>query len=171
MKKANDVGDTYFMRILVFGVFANKVTGQDTFLLNMRNNMSENCIFDFVVIGHDCIHKEKIKKLGGEIYYVREYWTNPIGYLLDIFSICKMEKATHSVAYINLFSMVHATPIIVCKLLGYKIVLHSHNSSLTRYRTLHNINKRIFGYMKNVIRLACSQVAADFMYKKKANGF
>ena len=156
------------MRVLVFGMSAKKVTGQDTFLMNMRSHMSENCIFDYVVIGDDCIYKEKIKNSGGEIYYVRNYWKAPVGFLIDLWNVCKKERKKHTVAYINLFSMVHAMPIVVCRFLGYNIVLHSHNSSLLRYKILHSINKLVFSHMRNVDRLACSQVAADFMYGKNA---
>lgn len=60
------------MRILTYGMYANKLTGQDTFLINMNEHMSDDCIFDYVVIGNKCMHEDKVKNKRGEIFVKRE---------------------------------------------------------------------------------------------------
>ena len=153
------------MRILTYGLLYNRLSGQDTFLFNMNRNM-ERCSFDYFVLGDYCLHEERIKKDGGKLYLVRNYWKNPIGYIADNYRILKENRSSHDICYFNLFSMVHLTPIVLARLLNYKIVMHSHNSSLERYWTLHRINRFLFGGMKKCTRLACSKKAAEFMYGK-----
>lgn len=154
-------------RILVYGLFADKLTGQDTFLLNMNAFMSSDCIFDYVVMGNACIHEADIRRKGGTIYYIENYWESPIGYIRDVIRIYRSARSSHRTAYFNLFSMVHDIPIIVGKMLGYKIVLHSHNSSIPRLHSLHFFNRFFINhFLKPDKRLACSEVAAQFMFGK-----
>lgn len=154
------------MKILTYGLLYNRLSGQDTFLFNMNKNM-KRCSFDYFVLGEYCLHEERIKNDGGKLYLVRNYWKNPIGYLVDNYRILKENRPTHDICYFNLFSMVHITPIILSRLFNYKIVLHSHNSSLERYWILHYINRFLFKGMKKCTRLACSKKAAEFMYGKR----
>ena len=49
----------FSMRIVTFGIFSNKFSGQDTFLFNMNKHM-KNVTFDYVVVGNSCIHEKTV---------------------------------------------------------------------------------------------------------------
>lgn len=162
-------------RVLTFGMARQRLGGIETFLLNMNKYMSKEVVFDYVIIDgpEECIHKESIEKKNGKVLYVKSYTKNPVKYYLDLTKLVREEKKTHDVAYINLFSMVHILPAIICKSNGYKVVLHSHNSNMHSqnilYRMLHSFNRYLFGGNKRFIRLTCSPKAAEFMFGKGKN--
>lgn len=159
-------------RVLTFGMARQRLGGIETFLLNMNKYMDKEIVFDYVVLEgpEECIHTENIEKRNGKVLYVTSYTKNPLKYYKDLSRLVREEKKTHDVAYVNLFSMVHILPALVCKFNGYKVVLHSHNSNMHSqnfmYRMLHSINKYLFGGNKKFIRLTCSKKAAEFMFGK-----
>lgn len=159
-------------RVLVFGMARQRLGGIETFLLNMNKYMSKEVVFDYVVLDgpEKCIHTESIEQRNGKVLYVKSYTKNIIRYFLNLTKLICDERKTHEVAYINLFSMVHILPALICKFNGYKVVLHSHNSNMHSqniiYRMLHSINRWLFGGNKKFIRLTCSQRAAEFMFGK-----
>ncbi len=154
------------MRIITFGIFSDKLSGQDTFLLNMNEHM-RSVKMDFVVVGSDCIHKDIISSQGSELYYVSDYWKDPVKYISDCRKVLKQNRKTHPIAYFNLFSMVHIIPVIIAKMLKYKVVLHSHNSDIPDKKALHRLNRFLFSSKKGFTRFACSEKAALFMFGKK----
>lgn len=162
-------------RVLVFGLARQRLGGIETFLLNMNEHMSSNVIFDYVVLTgpEECIHTDRIEKRKGKVFYVTSYTKNAIRYFYELNHLVRKEKDTHRIAYINLFSMTHILPAIICYKNGYKIVLHSHNSNMHSrnifYRLLHNINRQLFGSNKNFTKLTCSKKAADFMFGQGKN--
>ena len=58
------------MRILVFGMSSDKFGGIESFLLNMNKFMSEDCVFDYVLLGKSTVFENKIKEKGGREIYV-----------------------------------------------------------------------------------------------------
>lgn len=49
------------MRILVHGLVGTNLGGIETFLLNMNEAMSDECIFDYVIEESKCMHEARIQ--------------------------------------------------------------------------------------------------------------
>ncbi len=144
--------------------------GIETFLLSMNRHMSKDCVFDYVFMEENTIHQAAIEANGGKAICITPIRKNPLKNVTDLIKVLRQNRKDHPVAYFNLFSMVHMVPVLLAKMMGYRIVLHAHNSNLQQkgkvYRWLHNINRRVFGGMK-CLRLTNSEESAAFMYGKK----
>jgi glycosyltransferase involved in cell wall biosynthesis len=160
------------MRVLVHGLVGNNLGGIETYLLNMNDAMSDNCIFDYVVEENICIHAKRIQAKGGKLYKVRPRATDPIGNTIDIIKLYKKHKKEYRTIYYNLSSLSWLIPEIISKIMGYRIVVHAHNAMLIDanrrfiHRSMNKINKKLLAAM-NVKRLACSQYASRFIFGNK----
>lgn len=157
------------MRILVHGLVGDNLGGIETFLLNMNDFMSGDCIFDYVVEEDKCMHMKKIRRRGGNVYRVRSRVKHPIGNAIDIVRLYNKHKNEYSVIYFNLSSLSWILPEVVGKLMGFRIVVHAHNAMLIDansrfvHRNMNRLNKWLLAHM-NVRRLTCSQYASEFMF-------
>lgn len=155
------------MRVLVFGMSGKITGGIETFLLNMNRHMSRDCVFDYVFMELDSVHREKIEANGGKAICITPYRKSVIKNIAGLFRVLKENKNDHPIAYFNLFSMAHMAPVLLARMMGYKIVLHAHNSNLqqksTLYRWIHIVNRWLFSRLK-CLRLTNSQESAEFMF-------
>jgi len=154
------------MRILVYGMAVNKLGGIETFLLNMSHYMSDSCVFDYIIEGYDCIHKDAIDHKGGEIYFIppkRQMFSN----ILSLYTLLRKKYSKWSVVYFNMFSLSYAFPIFLCKILGYKVAVHAHTNNLhdcgLLLKGLHDFNKYLLR-LCNIKRLTNSKLSSKFMY-------
>lgn len=159
------------MRILVYGMGSNISGGIESFLLNMNRHMSSDCVFDYVVVGNECIHSRRIEANGGRVYLISPYRKNPVRFLTDSWKVAREGKEDHDVAYFNLFSMCHILGVLLCKIMGYRIVLHAHNSNCPGksklYYGLHCFDRWLLSGMR-CTRLTNSEPSGVFMFGKKA---
>lgn len=158
------------MNILIYGFSGKILGGIETFILNMNEHMSKDCIFDYIIDGDVCVYEDRIKQRGGSIFFVPGVRRSPIGYIKSFYRILKEQKNRGtSVLYIQLFSMCNILPILLAKKLGYKVILHSHNNGLQSkgfvYTTIHRIGKFITSKME-LIRFTNSKLSSDFMFGK-----
>ena len=160
------------MRILVYGLAADKLGGIETFLLNMNEHMSNDCVFDYIVEGDNCIHKDAIERKGGQIYFMplkRSLFQNILAWLF----LLKQKKETYKVVYFNMFSLSYALPIFFCQLYGYKVIVHSHCSNLhdcgVPLKGLHFLSKQLLKLF-NVKRLTNSSLSSTFMFGNPSAG-
>lgn len=156
------------MNILIYGFSGKILGGIETFILNMNEHMSKDCIFDYIIDGDVCVYEERIKQRGGNIFFVPGVRCSPIGYLRSYYRILKEQKNRGTnVLYIQLFSMCNILPILLAKKLGYKIILHSHNNGLQSkgfvYTMIHRIGKYITS-KTDLIRFTNSKLSSDFMF-------
>ena len=160
------------MRILVYGAAGGLYGGIESFLLEMNRHMSDECVFDYVIVGDKCIHTEAIEAKGGKVYMVTSYKKNLFTFLKDSWQVAKNAKASHKTAYFNFFSMCHITAVLICKVMGYRIVLHAHNNNVPNksklYHLLHRFNRWLLRGMK-VVRLTNSKASSAFMFGLKPN--
>jgi glycosyltransferase involved in cell wall biosynthesis len=133
----------------------------------MNKHMSDDCIFDYAVIGDRCLHESEIHARGGRIYYLTPYRKNPAAYLKDCWDLLKAHKKDGNIAYFQLYSMCEALSIGLSKLAGYAVVLHAHNNNIENkgalYRAVHNINRRLIR-RGNCVRLTNSALSVPFMF-------
>lgn len=157
-------------RILVYGVSGELYGGIESFLMNMNEHMSSDCVFDYVILGEHCRHTERINARGGKVYQVTSYKKNPIRFVWDSWKVAKAARKDHDAAYFNLFSMCHITAVLISYLFQYRIVLHAHNNNIPNkskwYHGLHRFCRWILSGM-NCIRLTNSEESAVFMFGKK----
>ncbi|MCD7826403.1 MAG: glycosyltransferase [Clostridiaceae bacterium] len=157
------------MRILVHGLVGTNLGGIETFLLNMNDAMSDNCIFDYVIEEESCIHTARIEKKGGHIYKIASRHSHPARYMRDIINLYKSVKRTYETIYYNLSSASWIYPILVAKRMGYRVVVHSHNAALIDannkriYKIFNAVNRYMLGRM-HIERLTCSQLASTFLF-------
>lgn len=158
------------MRILVYGCAGHLYGGIESFLLNMNEHMSKDCIFDYIVIGDICLHKERIQKRGGNIFHIPSPKKNPFKHISMLWKILKNQRKQTDILYFNLYSDAYILPIWMAKLCGYKVILHAHNNGLQSkgriYSLLHNIGKNLLKLGK-YIRWTNSIISAKYMFGEK----
>lgn len=147
--------------------------GQETFIMNMYRNIDRSEIqfgFQCSVSGIGDFDEE-IKVLGGEIYHLEENRCRIpfLKYINDIWIQYRFfkEHKDYEVYHIHTYHAFNAwLSIAGAKLAGIeKVVLHSHNT-FGMHPQLHKIFRYFLKYMK-IERLACSEMAAEWMYGKK----
>lgn len=159
------------MRILTYGLSADKLGGIETFLLNMNKYMSKDCIFDYVIerneeMGNSTIHQTEINKKGGRTFYIarkRDMLQN----LKDWRHLLKDNKGEYTVTYFNEYSLSWFIPIILCRQSGLKVFVHAHNNMLHDcgivIKMLHQIGKILLKKM-DIVRLTNSNLSSKFMF-------
>lgn len=159
------------IRILTFGLKSDIMGGIESFMLNMNEHMvKEDFIFDYVFLDKDSlIHREQVERLCGNIFFLPYYVMHPIGYVKELYKLLKEQKTNCDAIYVHLFSMVHILPIIVGRLMGYKVIIHAHNSNIphqsTTYRILNSIGRFVCSHL-NCLRIANSNASSLFLYGK-----
>ena len=158
------------MHILVYGFSGKILGGIETFILNMNEHMSCDCIFDYIIDGDICVYSERIKQRGGSIHFVPGVKKHPLGYVCQFIKTLKEQKAKGTnVLYIQLFSMANMLPALLAKWLGFKVILHAHNNGLQNknrlYKLIHDFGKALTKHM-NFIRFTNSSLSSDFMFGK-----
>lgn len=157
------------MRILIYGMVGTNRGGIETYLLKMNQNMSENTIFDYVIEEPSCLHEGAIKEKQGKIYYISPRSKKPLHNIRDSYKLMKSLKGEIGAVYFNLSSLSWIFPIVIARLLGYKVYVHSHNADFIAanssfgYRAVNYINKRLLHFF-DIDRLTCSKPATDFMF-------
>lgn len=157
------------MRILVHGLVGTNLGGIETFLLNMNEAMSDECIFDYVIEESKCMHEARIHKKGGKIYHITSRRKNVKQHLRDLKKLYREHKEEYEVIYFNLSSASWILPQLIGKYMGYRVVIHSHNAMLIDansnlfYKVVNCVNRFLLGHMK-FTRLTCSDLASKFLF-------
>lgn len=157
------------MRILIYGCAGHLLGGIETFLLNMNAHMSDQCVFDYIILGDDCIHAQAIREKGGRVLTLPPPRKNPVGYFRRLWKALRDNRRECGIVYVNLFSMLHVLPVWMCRPRGYRVILHAHNNGLPNkgrlYTLLHNIGKSLLK-TGDYVRWTNSQASSDFMFGK-----
>ncbi len=155
-------------RVLQIGMH-DKIGGVEMFLINYYSNIDRSKIqFDFICPYEHLCFEDKIKELGGNIYYISNFKKHPLKYYKEIKQIIKEKK--YEIVHINLLSAANIIPIIAAKRCKTKrIIVHSHNNGVPSgflRKLLNNLNKSILRNSANVF-LACSFSAGKWMFNNK----
>lgn len=160
------------MRFLTYGTSSKKLAGIETFLFNMNEHMPEGITFDYIIENNCTIHQSTIESFGGRVLSVA-YKKHIIRNILDWNKLLcreKTENDTAKLVYFNMFSLVWIVPILLCKIHGYKTIIHAHNNNLHDFgivqRLLHNLNRFILQNF-NIVRFANSNLSAKFFFGKR----
>lgn len=158
------------MHILVYGLSTDKMGGIESFLLSMNRFMTKNVIFDYIFEGTQSIYEKRIAELGGKSIFIAPK-KKMAANIRDWFRLLRENRDTASIVYFNMYSLAWLPPVLISKMLGYKVVIHAHNNNLhdcgLPVRVLHKINRKIAEGM-DVIRLTNSHLSAGFFFQKKS---
>ena len=158
-------------RILIIGL-TERMGGVETFIYNttMFSDKSKY-VYDFLVHGADhCVFEEELRKFydDGEqhIFFIRKYKENPFGCVSDLREFYKNNGERYD--YIHFQSGSTAEILYVwpfCKLYHIEVIAHSHNGN--GYNPVINaIFRPIVNHVASK-RIACSKVAAEWLFGKK----
>lgn len=158
------------MHILVYGFSGKILGGIETFILNMNEHMSPDCVFDYIIDGDECVYRERIEARGGKVFFVPGIKKSPIKYIKAFKSILREQKKSGTnILYVQLFSMANMLPSFLAKHQGYKVILHAHNNGLQNknglYNLIHLLGKHI-AHNGDYIRFTNSSLSSDFMFGK-----
>lgn len=159
------------MRVLTYGLSADKMGGIETFLLNMNKHMSDACVFDYVIernekMGNSTIHQAAIDEKGGRTYYIAPK-NDVFQCLMNWKQLLKIHGNDYNAVYFNVYSMSWFAPMIVCKNRGMKVFIHAHNNMLhdcgTVIKVLHRVGRAVISRM-DIVRLTNSDLSSRFIF-------
>lgn len=151
-------------RILVYGMTSNK-GGIESFIMNEMALLDKSkAMFDFIVDFPEMCYSEEVKSAGSNIHFIPAKSKKLFTHLKAFYKVLK-EHPEYKKVYFNILDAGAAVSMTVPFIMGRKIIVHSHNGD-TEKKTLHKFFKpfiRLFADKK----LACSTVAASFMFGNK----
>lgn len=158
-------------RILIIGL-TERMGGVETFIYNTTIFSDKSKYkYDYLIHGSDhCVFHNEIERFydDGErhFFFIRKYKKNPIGCVADLKKF--YAENGHKYDYIHFQSGSTAEILYVypfCKKYRIKVISHSHNGNgYSPY-----VNSIFRGVVNKITyrRLACSKVAAEWMFGKK----
>ncbi|APF22863.1 glycosyltransferase family 1 protein [Clostridium butyricum] len=167
--------------IRVLQVCALNAGGIESFLMNVYRKLDKKkIVFDFINYfdeNKEQFHENEAKSYGSKIYK-----TGSMNYKNVLIRHYKKVKLLYEFLRKNKYSIIHihasdVTSIedaIVAKMVGIpKIIVHAHNTSISRDNNffyikiiVHKIVKNLWGYVATDY-FACSKEAAKWMFSKK----
>lgn len=159
-------------KILQIGMTSN-YGGIESFIMNVYRNIDRSKYqFDFVNMETNekaLAYSDEIKKLGGKIYKIpgrKESLNANRNQLKKI-----IEKNNYDFIHNNLLTWSYSEGITLpLKYSNSKVIVHSHNSYMNQgmyvRRFLNFVNRR-FNYNSDIIRLACSKEAGQWLFRNK----
>ena len=124
--------------------------------------------FDFVMHkGADPEYIAEVRSMGARVYEITHY-SNPIGFMIDVYKIVRAGK--YSIIHSNMNAL-SVLPLFAAWLAGAKVrILHNHTTA-TKAEPLRTLIKQL---LRPFARLfanqywACSSLAGEWMYGRKA---
>jgi len=140
--------------------------GIETFIQNTCRHLDKNN-FQITVLANcrECSIERELIETGASIEHIRPAEQGLIAYYRDLKRV--IDPSRFDIVHINKNSLADPLTLLLCEMRRIpKIILHSHNTHPTSRKMsalLHLIFRRIF-VNKKIIKIACSQKAADWMF-------
>lgn len=136
----------YRMRILTFGLSGVTRGGIESFMLTFSKHMKEECTFDYVLLERNTIQEYKTINPDTHVYEISPYWKHPLRYILDIIHLVREHRNVTDAVYCHLFNTLHILPVLLCRWMGLKVIVHAHNNNIPQrnlvYRAACRAGKR-----------------------------
>lgn len=153
-------------KILVYGM-TNKIGGIESYIMNLYRNIdNDKLTFDFVSDFDSIVFEKEIKDTGSMVHYIPSKSSDLKGHILKFREILK-NHPEYRIVYFNVLNAGSAITATVAKLMRRKVVIHSHSSSDAQMG-MHRILRPLLKILSDS-RLACSNVAAEYMFGKVKN--
>lgn len=165
------------MRILTYGLSTDKLAGIETFVLNMNKFMQKEIVFDYIVERQadvpiekqDTIHRNAIEERGGRILFISPK-KKMVQNVLDWVKLLKAERKNSDVVYFNMYSLAWIVPVIIARLMGYRVFVHAHNNNLHNCGMAQKLMHRFCRQLQKVLsitRLTNSKLSSQFFFGAK----
>lgn len=144
------------------------VGGIETMLMELYRNIDRSKFqFDFVVHSKsENFYEKEIYLLGGKIYRVPFISKHPIEHCFRFYKLLK-EHLEYRIIHIHTTYSIMYVDARIAKSLERIVVIHSHNSGASKKRAfVHELLKKPFSSLADY-RLACSGIAAEWMYPQE----
>lgn len=144
--------------------------GVEAVILNYYGHIDRRTVqFDFVVHNDSPVDiTKRVEELGGKVYKITPYTKNIFTFIHDIYRIIKQHH--YDIVHSNMNTL-SAFVLFAAWLAGARIrILHNHSTSVPS-ETKRNIMKIILRPFAKLFAnryFACSKLAAEWMYGKKA---
>lgn len=149
-------------RILVYGMTDN-LGGIETYVMNLLRSVDKSKVaFDFVTDFGTMAYADEAEKSSSVIYYIPAKSKGVFKHWRAFAKILK-EHPEYKKIYFNILDAGAAITEFIPWLFGRTVITHSHNGN-TDKALLHKLC-RPFLLLFTKKRLACSEVAARFMFK------
>lgn len=156
------------MRVL-HSIYGLNIGGAETFIYNLVSELSE-VNFEFVIQDESIRHiglKTLCERRGYPIHVIPAFNRN---YMAHIRAMRKLLASAYDVVHFHQNALINGLPILMARNYNSRVVLHSHNSNMNQggktAKLIHNFFKWVIGNHK-IIRLACSDLAAKWMFGNK----
>lgn len=142
--------------------------GAETFIMNVFRGIDKSLFkFDFLLNSDDGAYIEEINSLGGKVYVIPSRSTGIRNYCKALDDFFYKHKNEFDVLHFHTSSLSSLEVLYYAR--KYEIkkrIIHSHNTKQDGlvHNVLHWINKPIVRCLATTY-LACSKVAADWLYK------
>ena len=155
------------IRVLHIGL-SHQFGGIESFLLNLNRTIDRSRFhFDYVSYESTVPRKDEFAELGGVIYHLSNR-QNPFAYLRELLALM---GSGYDVVHVHKNSAADTIPFLCARHVpGLKVVAHAHNTSsgAGRAATVLNAAGRRVVVRNADALLACSEVAACWLYGKAA---
>ena len=144
--------------------------GVEAVIMNYYRHIDKSKVqFDFVMHkGGNTNYIDAVKSIGARVYEITPYTKNLFTFTYDIYKIIK--KGHYDIVHSNMNSL-SVFPLFAAWLAGARVrILHNHTTDTKAegFRTLIKRALRPFAKMFANQYWACSKLAAEWMYGKKA---
>ncbi|MGL4830978.1 MAG: glycosyltransferase [Propionibacteriaceae bacterium] len=158
---AESTPSTPAQRVLVYGMTHNP-GGIESYLMNRFRVLNhDELTFDFICDWPTMAYREEVERAGSQVHFIPAKGAHPLGHLLGWWRVLRAHRDYHTV-YFNAMDAGVAVSSLVPKILGRRIVIHSHNSATDRGR----FHRRFQPLLSRVVddRYACAAGAADYLF-------
>ncbi len=142
--------------------------GAETFIMNVLRGIDRTKYRFFFVLNSDKgAYIDEIRSLGGVIYVIPSRSSGFMKYISNLDSFFKEHKGEFDAVHFHTSSLSSLEVLYYAKKHGVRNrIIHSHNTAQKGivHNVLHWVNKPLCRVLANKY-LACSKVAADWLYK------
>lgn len=157
------------MNVLHIGTSGGR-GGIESFIMNVCSHLDrEKYQFSIIADCEKAAIASEFERLGGKIYYIPSAVKDKLGYIQGLWRV--LDKNKFDIVHIHKNSLANPAALYLCYFKGIKkIILHSHNTQPADVHgniKAHKFFKKVTANM-HLIRLACSEKAAEWMYMENA---
>ncbi len=151
-------------KILVYGMSDNPGGMESYILMAMEQLKHHNVQMDFITDFPTIAYEERLREAGANIYYFPAKGRKLFKHWMGIRKVLK-EHPEYETVYFNVLDAGAVFTAIVPKLMGRRVVVHSHNGDTDKVK-LHRRCKKLLSRITDGF-VACSKVAAQYMFTDK----
>lgn len=150
-------------RVLVYGM-SNNQGGIESYLLGISTKIKKQGIqFDFLSDFESIAYSDVLKENGSRLFFLPAKGKKLLQHLSSVRKLL-IEHPEYKTVYFNVLDAGAVFTVFIPWIMGKKIVIHSHNGATDKI-FLHKICRPFLNLMTHE-RLACSKLAAEYMFGK-----